>query len=80
MQGNGIRTDQVTQVRGFADQQLRKPQAPLDPANRRISLIVQYIVRKDKDEDEEAKPPAEGKKTDEGNKPSAAPEKPSAKE
>jgi len=42
MQENGIRPDQVTQVRGFADQQLRKPDSPMDPSNRRISLIVQY--------------------------------------
>lgn len=51
MQGNGIRTDQITQVRGFADQRLRKPDAPLDPANRRISVIVQYIM-KNTDDDE----------------------------
>lgn len=43
MQDNGIREDQVTQVRGFADQRLRKKEDPLDPANRRISLIVQYL-------------------------------------
>ena len=46
MQVNGIRADQVTQVRGFADQRLRKPDAPLDPSNRRISLIVQYLEKK----------------------------------
>jgi chemotaxis protein MotB len=55
MQANGIRTDQVTQVRGFADQRLRKPAAPLDPANRRISVIVQYIL---KNNDEDANPGA----------------------
>jgi len=43
MQGNGIRSDQVTQVRGFADQRLRKKDDPLDASNRRISLIVQYL-------------------------------------
>ena len=42
MMQNGFRDDQVTQVRGFADQRLRKPDAPLDSLNRRISLIVQY--------------------------------------
>jgi chemotaxis protein MotB len=42
MQENGLRADQVTQVRGYADQKLRKPDAPQDPSNRRISLIVQY--------------------------------------
>jgi chemotaxis protein MotB len=34
-------------VRGFADQRLRKPEAPLDPSNRRISVIVQYLKHKD---------------------------------
>jgi chemotaxis protein MotB len=45
MQNNGIRADQITQVRGFADQRLRKTDAPLDPSNRRISLIVQYMEK-----------------------------------
>lgn len=56
MQANGIRADQVTQVRGFADQHLRKPEAPLDPANRRISLIVQYIVKNVEDSDRPDEP------------------------
>jgi chemotaxis protein MotB len=43
MQLNGVGEDQVTQVRGFADQRLRKPNSPLDPSNRRISVIVQYM-------------------------------------
>lgn len=51
MQANGVRADQVMQVRGFADQRLRKPDAPLDPSNRRISLIVQYIVKNNEEED-----------------------------
>jgi chemotaxis protein MotB len=46
MQENGIRPDQVTQVRGFADQKLRKADSPMDPSNRRISLIVQYLAKK----------------------------------
>lgn len=50
MQANGIRSDQITQIRGFADQRLRKPDAPLDPSNRRISLIVQYVVKNEDDE------------------------------
>jgi len=45
MQRNGLRADQVSQVRGYADQKLRIPGNPLEPSNRRISLIVQYIVR-----------------------------------
>jgi chemotaxis protein MotB len=43
MQENGLRPDQVAQVRGYADQNLRKPEAPEDPSNRRISVIVQYL-------------------------------------
>jgi chemotaxis protein MotB len=46
MQQNGIREDQVTQVRGFADQKLRKPETPMDASNRRISLIVLYVPKK----------------------------------
>ena len=46
IQENGVNADQVTQVRGFADQNLRKPDAPLDPSNRRVSMIVQYMVKK----------------------------------
>jgi len=45
MQSNGIRADQITQVRGFADQRLRKPDAPQDPSNRRISFIVEYMQK-----------------------------------
>jgi chemotaxis protein MotB len=45
MQENGVREDQVKQVRGFADQRLRKPDSPLDPSNRRISVIVQYLAK-----------------------------------
>jgi chemotaxis protein MotB len=43
MQDSGLRRNQVSQVRGYADQHLRLPQSPLDPSNRRISLIVQYL-------------------------------------
>ena len=44
MQGSGLRENQVSQVRGYADQKLRVPTNPLDPSNRRISLIVQYLT------------------------------------
>lgn len=43
MQDAGLRPNQVAQVRGYADQKLRLPERPLDPSNRRISLIVQYL-------------------------------------
>ena len=77
----GIRVDQVTQVRGFADQRLRKKDAPLDPSNRRISLIVQYLKKPPSEAPDE--PGTEGKSGDEGKsavegKP--ATEKPASKE
>jgi chemotaxis protein MotB len=43
----GLRENQVSQVRGFADQRLRSPLNPLDPSNRRVSLIVQYLTPAD---------------------------------
>jgi chemotaxis protein MotB len=58
MQEEGIKPDQVSQVRGFADQRLRLPQEPEDPSNRRISVIVQYIVK----DDSELAPPDAVKK------------------
>jgi chemotaxis protein MotB len=78
MQANGIKPDQVTQVRGFADQRLRKPDAPLDPSNRRISVIVQYIL-KNKD-DEDAKPATGSEQNTESGKSAVPQEKPAAKE
>jgi len=47
MQAEGIRPDQISQVRGFADRQPRLPDHPDDPSNRRITLIVQYQVQND---------------------------------
>jgi len=62
MQENGLRADQVTQVRGYADQHLRKADAPQDPSNRRISILVQYLAP-DSDKGS-AKEPAKGPEKD----------------
>ncbi len=40
LQQDGVRQDQVTQVRGYADQLLRVKNNPTDPSNRRISILV----------------------------------------
>ena len=40
LQADGVRSDQVTQVRGYADQLLRVKNDPYDPSNRRISILV----------------------------------------
>ena len=42
MQASGLRAAQVVQVRGYADQKLRKPNDPLHASNRRISVLVEY--------------------------------------
>ena len=38
--GSGMNPAQVEAVRGYADRRLRTPENPLDPSNRRISIIV----------------------------------------
>jgi chemotaxis protein MotB len=45
MEASGLWPLQVAQVRGFADRQLRHPEDPESPANRRISVIVQYMEK-----------------------------------
>lgn len=42
MEKGGLSVNQVSQIRGYADQALRNPKNPTDPSNRRVSLIVQY--------------------------------------
>ena len=40
LQQHRVRADQVTQVRGYADQFLRVQNNPYDPSNRRITILV----------------------------------------
>src|ERR1700724_590172 len=68
MQQSGLRPDQVSQVRGFADQRLRNLKDAQDPSNRRISIIVQYISS---NTDEAESPGGDTKESREG-KPAAA--------
>jgi len=42
MEDNGLRVGQIAEVRGYADQHLRKPDDPDSPSNRRISIVVKY--------------------------------------
>jgi chemotaxis protein MotB len=56
MEANGVRAEQVGQVRGYAERQLRHPEDPNSASNRRISVIVQYLEAK-----AEAGKPAESK-------------------
>jgi len=47
MEAHGLRPEQVNQVRGYADRELRHPEDPQHASNRRISVIVQYLAPKD---------------------------------
>jgi chemotaxis protein MotB len=42
MESSGLRANQIVQVRGFADRNLRAPGQPHDASNRRVSIIVRY--------------------------------------
>lgn len=42
MQSSGVKPDQVAEVRGYADQRLRKPDDPNSASNRRVSIVVKY--------------------------------------
>ena len=44
LQEDGVKPDQVAQVRGYADQSLRVPADPLNASNRRISIVVQFLA------------------------------------
>ena len=91
MQENGLRDNQVTQVRGFADQRLRKAEDPRDPTNRRISVIVQYLIpallnpktpaaKSMVDDGKDAKPSHGGEKAEHGKEAPAEPPKVAKKE
>jgi chemotaxis protein MotB len=75
MQLNGIGENQVTRVRGFADQRLRKLDAPLDPSNRRISVIAQYMVKPQTEDSSgaDAAPAAPGTIVSDTTKPAEVP-------
>ena len=42
MESGGLKSHQVTEVRGFADERLRVSNRPTDPSNRRVSIVVGY--------------------------------------
>ena len=69
MQENGVRADQVMQIRGFADQSPREVDNPESAANRRITLIIQY-----QKQDGPPKPEPEGGAKPEGGKEGGAAE------
>ncbi len=62
MQQSGLRSDQVAEVRGFADQSLRNKSDPADASNRRISLLVKYMQK----QPSATETPADGKSAEGG--------------
>jgi chemotaxis protein MotB len=43
MESSGLPKNQIAQIRGYADHELRDKTHPEDPSNRRVSLIVRYM-------------------------------------
>jgi len=43
MEQHGVSHEQVAQVRGFAERQLRHPEDPMHASNRRVSVVAQYL-------------------------------------
>jgi len=68
MMEHGVRSDQVAQVRGFADQRLRVSADSAHASNRRVSVIVQYMEQPKPAPDEEENPAeGHGEKKDAGH-------------
>jgi chemotaxis protein MotB len=42
--GAGLREQKVREIRGHADRNLRHPDNPLDPSNRRISVLLPFAT------------------------------------
>jgi chemotaxis protein MotB len=49
MEEAGLNPARVVEVRGMADRQLRNPENPLDPKNRRISIFLPFTTSIDSD-------------------------------
>jgi chemotaxis protein MotB len=45
MESNGLRVGQVSQIRGYADRNLRNPGDPEDSSNRRVTITIKYTVK-----------------------------------
>jgi chemotaxis protein MotB len=54
LQRNGVGENQITEVRGFADERPLDAKNPFDPSNRRISLVVHYLSKGDNKENQSA--------------------------
>ncbi len=66
MENNGVRKEQVGQVRGFGARQLRHPDDPEHASNRRVSVIVQYLTPPPAPKEEKKEAKGEEKKEAKG--------------
>lgn len=78
MEKNGMRDDQVSQVRGYADKAPRDKLHPEQAQNRRVTLIIQYLHSKNPVSAPDA-PPETAPAPNSGPRPAAAPSSAPAK-
>ncbi|MEO8025754.1 MAG: flagellar motor protein MotB [Bryobacteraceae bacterium] len=71
MEANGLRPGQVSQVRGYADRQLRNAKEPEDASNRRVTIIIKYLTKAPGEDD--GKVGAQGKSGSKKGQHEAAP-------
>ncbi len=79
LQSGGVREDQVTQVRGYADMMLRVKNNPYDPSNRRISILVKNMTSGSPQIADAETVGTTGTPVPSGDKPASQAEKPAAK-
>jgi chemotaxis protein MotB len=56
LEQGGLKTNQIIEVRGFADRNLKHPDRPLDYSNRRVSILVAAANRASSDKDARTPP------------------------
>jgi len=74
IEAHGARPNQIVQVRGFADQNLRNRDNPEDASNRRISVIVRYQSADAEPDKPEASARGESKESGKAPEKAKAPE------
>jgi chemotaxis protein MotB len=65
LEENGLRKDQITEVRGYADRHLSQPDKPLDYSNRRVNILVGLAKKTGTEKTPSTTPAKPGKDVDE---------------
>src|SRR5262249_17896563 len=58
LEGSGLDASRIVQVRGMADRELRNKDNPLDPTNRRITIMLPFTTPPPPDQPVDASPSA----------------------